>query len=101
MTLRLADVERWDPAAIRSVFDAAIKRAHGTRTAAAALGETMSLFDFGGDTAEAAHAAARHTTLVLDSHADACEVVAPRGGEVRRGGCRNQVAAVQDSRYRA
>jgi len=76
MTLTLADVERWDAAAIRSVFDAAITRAHGTRTAAAALSETMSLLDFGGDTAEAAHAATRHTTLVLDSHADACEVVA-------------------------
>lgn len=76
MTLTLADVERWDPAAIRSVFDAAIKRAQGTRTVSAVLAETMRLFTFGGDTAEAARAATRHTSFVLDTHADACDAVA-------------------------
>jgi hypothetical protein len=75
MTLTLADIERWDPAAIRTVFDAAIKRAHGTRAASAALAETMRLWNFGGDTAEAAHAATHRTTRVLDTHADACEAV--------------------------
>jgi hypothetical protein len=36
----------------------------------------MRLLSFGGDAAEAAHAATQHTTLVLDSHAEACEAVA-------------------------
>jgi hypothetical protein len=75
MTLTLADIERWDPAAIRAVFDAAIKRSQGTRTASAALTETMRLLDFGGDAAEAAQAATQKTTLILDSHADACDAV--------------------------
>lgn len=76
MTLTLADVEHWDPAAIRAVFDAAIKRSHGTRTASAALTETMRLLDFGGDTAHAVHASTQQTTQLLDSHADACDTVA-------------------------
>ncbi|MCV7079886.1 alpha/beta hydrolase [Mycobacterium szulgai] len=99
MTLTLADVERWDPAAIRSVFDAAIRRAHGTRAAAAALTETMSLFDFGGDTAEAAHAATRHTTLVLGSHADACEVVARAAEKSAEevAGIRLQLSRIRDT----
>jgi hypothetical protein len=76
MTLTLADIEHWDPAAIRAVFDAAIKRAHGTRTASASLTDTMRLLDFGGDAADAAHASTNKTTQILDSHADACDAVA-------------------------
>lgn len=75
MTLTLADIERWDPAAIRTVFDAAIQRAHGTRTASLAITEMMHLLTFGGDAAEAAHGAARRTALALDDHADGCAAV--------------------------
>ncbi|PJE10821.1 alpha/beta hydrolase [Mycobacterium sp.] len=75
MTVTLADIERWDPAAITTVFEAAIRRAHGTRTAAAAITELMRLLSFGGDAAAAAHAATGHTALVLDDHADACAAV--------------------------
>jgi hypothetical protein len=76
MTLTLANIERWDPAAVTGVFEAAIKRAHGTRTASAALSDTMRLLDFGGAAAEAAHLATHRTTILLDTHADACEAVA-------------------------
>ncbi|MBY0388305.1 MAG: alpha/beta hydrolase family protein [Mycobacterium pseudokansasii] len=76
MALTLADIERWDPAAIRTVFQAAIDRAHGTRTTSAALSDTMLLLDFGGDAADAALAATHRTTMLLDYHADACEAVA-------------------------
>ncbi|TDK85425.1 hypothetical protein EI067_31040 [Mycobacterium paragordonae] len=76
MTVTLADIDRWDPVAITTVFDAAIRRAHGTRTAAAAITELMRLLSFGGDAAEAAHAATGHTALALDDHADACAAVA-------------------------
>ena len=75
MTLTLADIQRWDPAAITTVFEAAIKRAHGTRLASAALRDTMQLLDFGGDAAEAAQAATHRTTVILDTHADACAAV--------------------------
>jgi Alpha/beta hydrolase len=76
MTLTLADIERWDPGAVAAVFDAAIKRAHGTRVASAALSDTMRMLDFGGDAADAAQLAIRHTTVILDTHADACQAVA-------------------------
>lgn len=75
MRVTLADIDRWDPAAITTVFQAAIKRAHGTRGASAALTETMKLLVFGGDTAQAAHAATRHTATMLDAHSDDCEAV--------------------------
>lgn len=76
MTLTVTDIEHWDPEAVRTVFDAAIRRAHGTRTASAAITELMRLAPFGGDAAEAAHAAGARTTGMLDDHADACEAVA-------------------------
>lgn len=76
MALAIADIDRWDPAAIRTVFQAAINRAHGTRTTSAALSDTMRLLDFGGEAADAARAAMHRTTVLLDDHADACEAVA-------------------------
>ncbi|MGB6208930.1 alpha/beta hydrolase [Mycobacterium sp.] len=75
MTLTLADIDRWSPEAINAVFQAAISRAHGTRTASAALGQTMQFLDWGGDSADAARAAAHRTMLNLDNHADACDAV--------------------------
>src|SRR5271163_4072546 len=75
MALTLADIERWSPEAVNTVFQAAIKRAHGTRTASAALGQTMQFLDWGGDSADAARVATHRTMLNLDSHADACDAV--------------------------
>ena len=75
MALTLADIERWSPEAINTVFQAAIKRALGTRTASAALGQTMQFLDWGGDSADAARVATHRTMLNLDSHADACDAV--------------------------
>ncbi|WP_156622928.1 alpha/beta hydrolase [Mycobacterium sp. 1164966.3] len=76
MTLTLADIDSWDPEAVAAVFDAATKRAHGTRVASAALSDTARLLDFGGDAADAAELAIHHTTVILDTHADACLAVA-------------------------
>lgn len=76
MTLTVTDIEHWDPEAVRAVFDAALRRAHGTRTASATITELMRLVPFGGDAAEAAQAAGARTTGMLDDHADACEAVA-------------------------
>jgi Alpha/beta hydrolase len=95
MTLTLADIECWDPAAVTSVFAAAVKRAHGTRVASAGLSDSMLLLDFGGDAAEAARLATHRTTTLLDTHADACEAVA-RAAEISVG----EIAAIK-SRLRA
>jgi hypothetical protein len=76
MTLTLADIDRWDPATVAAVFEAAIKRAGGTRVASAALHDTMRLLDFGGAAGDAAQLAIQRTTVILDTHADACEAVA-------------------------
>lgn len=84
MTLSLADVERWDPEAITTVFAAAISRAHGTRTAAAAIGQTVGFLDWNGDAGEAARAAAHRTMVDLDSHAEACQAVG-RAAEIAAG----------------
>jgi hypothetical protein len=90
MTVSLADIERWDPGAITTVFQAAIQRAHGTRTASAAIGQTMSFLDWGGDSADAARAATQLTMLNLDVHADACDAVG-RAAEQATG----EVAAIK------
>jgi hypothetical protein len=95
MTLTLADIERWDPAAVTTVFEAAIKRAHGTRVASAGLSDSMLLLDFGGDAADAARLATQRTTAMLDTHADACEAVA-RAAEISVG----EITAIK-SRLRA
>ncbi|HEX7322698.1 MAG TPA: hypothetical protein VF299_07145 [Mycobacterium sp.] len=76
MTLSLADIDRWDPDAITAVFQAAISRAQGTRTAAASIGQTMASLDWGGEAGEAARTAAVRTMIDLDNDADVCEAVA-------------------------
>lgn len=76
MTLTLSDIERWDPAAIMTVFEAAMKRAHGTRAASATLAAAIQrLAGGGGDAVEAAQLATQQTARILDEHAEACEVV--------------------------
>ena len=75
MTFSLADIDRWSPQAITTVFQAAISRAHGTRVASAAIGQTMGFLDWGGDSADAAKVATHRTMLTLDDHAAACEAV--------------------------
>jgi hypothetical protein len=75
VTISLADIDRWSPQAITTVFQAAISRAHGTRTASAAIGQTMGFLDWGGDSADAAKVATHRTMLTLDDHAAACEAV--------------------------
>lgn len=70
-----ADIDRWSAEAINTVFAVAIQRARGSRTASAAVGQTLVFLDWDGDTAAAAQAATRRTMLDLDTHADACAAV--------------------------
>lgn len=76
MSLTLDDVDRWEPAAITAVFDAAIARAAGSRTAADTVGQLTVFADWDGDAGQAAVAAAHRTALDLTEHADACDAVA-------------------------
>jgi hypothetical protein len=58
MGMTLAELDRWDPDAAHSVFDAAISRAQGTRTGAAGIGDVMATVPGTGRARDAAAAAA-------------------------------------------
>jgi hypothetical protein len=75
MTLTLADLDRWDPNAIHSVFRAAIDRANGVRSTAAQVGDVMATTPWEGDSHDAATQAAGRVNNDLISHAEECEAV--------------------------
>lgn len=75
MALSIADIDRWSVEAISTVFRVAIQRAHGARTAAAAVGQTVVFLEWDGATAAAARMATHRTMLDLEAHADACTAV--------------------------
>ncbi|WP_052960234.1 alpha/beta hydrolase [Mycobacterium sp. EPa45] len=69
MTLSVADIERWDPEAVREVFHAASARS-GASTDAARASEQLPAFEcWGGVTADAARDAIHKTRVDLDAHA--------------------------------
>jgi hypothetical protein len=75
MTLTLADLDRWDPNAIHSVFRAAIDRANGVRSTATQVGDVMATTPWEGDSRDAAMQAAGRVNNDLISHAEECEAV--------------------------
>src|SRR3977135_4149352 len=75
MTLTLADLDRWDPNAIHSVFQAAIDRANGVRSTATQVGDVVAGTPWGGDSHDAAPDATGRTQDDLISHAEECEAV--------------------------
>ncbi|ORB50482.1 alpha/beta hydrolase [Mycolicibacterium rhodesiae] len=69
MTLSVADIERWDPEAVREVFHAASARS-GAATDAARASEQLPAFEsWGGVSADAARDAIHKTRVDLDAHA--------------------------------
>lgn len=69
VTLSVADIERWDPEAVREVFHAASARS-GASTDAARASEQLPAFEcWGGVTADAARDAIHKTRVDLDAHA--------------------------------
>ncbi|WP_328350439.1 hypothetical protein OG976_15875 [Mycobacterium sp. NBC_00419] len=76
MGITLADLERWDAGAVRSVADAATERAHDTRAAAHDLGAIMNRLVWEGETYESAMAKARTISSELEKHADECDQAA-------------------------
>jgi hypothetical protein len=75
MTLTLADLDRWDPNAIHSVFRAAIDRANGMRSTATQVGDVMATTPWEGDSHDAAMQAAGRVNNDLISHAEECEAL--------------------------
>ncbi|AQT78007.1 hypothetical protein B1R94_00285 [Mycolicibacterium litorale] len=76
MTLSVADIERWDPEAVREVFRAASARS-GAATEAARAAEQLPAFQtWGGVAADAARDAIGKTRADLDAHANEALAVA-------------------------
>jgi hypothetical protein len=75
MTLTLADLDRWDPNAIHSVFQAAIDRANGVRSTANQIGDVMATTPWDGDGHDAAMGAAGRIQDDLLNYAEQCEAV--------------------------
>lgn len=76
MTLGVADIERWDPEAVREVFHAATARAASASDAASALANLPAFASWGGVAAGAARDAIGRTRVDLDAHADEARAVA-------------------------
>jgi hypothetical protein len=76
VTLNVADIERWDPEAVREVFRAASARS-GAATEAARAAEQLPAFQsWGGVAADAAREAIGRTRADLDAHAKEALAVA-------------------------
>lgn len=76
MSLTLADLDRWDPGAIHSVFQAATDRATGARSAATGIGDVVAATPWEGKAREAAVAATGRIRADLLDHAEECDGVA-------------------------
>ncbi|WP_328358631.1 hypothetical protein OG976_04840 [Mycobacterium sp. NBC_00419] len=76
MTLSVADIERWDPEAVREVFHAATARAASASEASLALEGLPVFATWGGVAADSAHEAIGRTRVDLDAHANEATAVA-------------------------
>ncbi|MDT5109611.1 MAG: hypothetical protein QOE20_1501 [Mycobacterium sp.] len=92
MGLTLADLDRWDPEAVHSVFAAATARAADTRTTATAVGDVMTAVPGEGQAHDAATQATGRVLADLTSHAADCDAVG-RAAETAEG----EIRAVKDS----
>jgi hypothetical protein len=73
--LTLADIERWNPDDIHTVFQACISRAEGTRAAADNFGDVMRAVPWDGAAHDAAMAAHDRIRQDLNNHAADAEAV--------------------------
>lgn len=76
MALGVAEIERWDPEAVREVFHAAGARATSSNQAALALAELPTFATWGGVAAAAAREAIGKTRVDLDADAHEARAVA-------------------------
>lgn len=75
MGLDLADLDKWDPNSIHSVFQAAIDRSNGVRNTATSIGDVLASTPWEGDAHDAAVQANGKIRSDLIQHADACDAV--------------------------
>ena len=75
MGLDLADLDKWNPDAIHSVFQAAIDRASGVRSTATSVGNVLDATPWEGEAYDAAVQANGKIRQDLIQHAAACDAV--------------------------
>jgi hypothetical protein len=76
MPLSVADIERWDPQAVREVFHAGTARGNTSVSAAQGLGELSIFQSWGGPASDAARVAIGRTRVDLDAHGNEALAVA-------------------------
>ncbi|MCG5430897.1 GH-E family nuclease [Mycobacterium sp. MYCO198283] len=76
MPLTIADIERWDPLAVREVFHAATARGATALDVADGLGRLPAFQTWGGTAADAARDAIGRTRVDLDAHGNEALAVA-------------------------
>jgi len=76
MSLTLADIDRWDPDAIRAVFAAITDHADNTRQTSHGLGQVMQSLPWEGEAHDAATKASRDIQRDLNLHGSQLEAVA-------------------------
>jgi hypothetical protein len=76
VTLGVADIEHWDPEAVREVFHAASARSGAATQAAQAMEQLPAFQSWGGAAADAAREAIGKTRVDLDAHAKEALAVA-------------------------
>ena len=75
MGMDLADLVKWDPNAIHTVFQAAIDRSNGVRGTATTIGDVLAATPWDGVAHDAAVQANGKIRADLIQHADACDAV--------------------------
>ena len=75
MGMDLADLDKWDPNAIHTVFQAAIDRSNGVRGTATTIGDVLAATPWDGVAHDAAVQANGKIRADLIQHADACDAV--------------------------
>jgi len=76
MTLTPADIDRWDPADLWAVSQAAIARAESASATSVAMTQLPAVATWGGAAGDAARATIHATRLALDAHAEEARTVA-------------------------
>ena len=80
MSLGVADLDRWDPEAVRDVASAALARAEAAASAAAGLAHLPALTKWEGAAADAARVAVTAIRVDLDAHAEGARALAGAAG---------------------
>jgi len=80
VSLGVADLDRWDPEAVRDVASAALARAEAAASAAAGLAHLPALTKWEGAAADAARVAVTAIRVDLDAHAEGARALAGAAG---------------------